>query len=341
MLIRRWNADGHVEPEELVNDCFLRLGRNTSAFKPLLQDDPQRAINYARITMQNLLRNRIRVARRHKAIDIEDVDIGVGPSDTLRGLGTALGELNDRYPHLSRIVTYRYFVGFSVKEVASILGTSPKSVSRNWTKARIWLARALGVPDEAIEERLSRSASPIRLITFTRKLYDWLLENPSRLQSLSDDDFEGLVADRLAAMGLGVKRVGNCHQKDGGVDLLAWPERSGSFPFLLAAQVKHHRTNRKTGSADVRDFHGVLTSQGSHFHFGVIVTNTSFSADAEWFARNNSKLLRLRGLSDLCRWMRDDFINEFEWREIPNSIELAPGVTIEIPKKRLWTPLDN
>lgn len=71
---------------------------------------------------------------------------------------------------------------------------------------------------------------------------------------------------------------------------------------------------------------------------GVIVTNTSFTADAKWFAGNNQTLLRLRDLEDMRRWLRNDFDNQFEWREIPDEVELAPGVKIAIPKSELWLP---
>lgn len=137
-------------------------------------------------------------------------------------------------------------------------------------------------------------------------------------------------------MGLGVQLVGDVYRKDGGVDIIAYPDTGCVFPFLLAVQVKHHRTNRKTAVNDIRDLHGVITARTSSFNMGVIVTNTSFTADAEWFADNNQTLLRLRDLKDLRRWLRNDFINEYEWREIPNQIELAPGVKVTIPKLELF-----
>lgn len=70
----------------------------------------------------------------------------------------------------------------------------------------------------------------------------------------------------------------------------------------------------------------------------MIVTNTSFTADAKWFANNNPTLLRLRDLEDMQRWLRNDFDNQFEWREIPDEVQLAPGVKITIPKSGLWVP---
>jgi hypothetical protein len=93
--------------------------------------------------------------------------------------------------------------------------------------------------------------------------------------------------------------VGDIFARDGGIDLIGYPRPGAcAFPFLLAVQAKHHRTARKTGSSEVRDFHGVLASRNSPFHMGMIVTNTSFTADAAWFASNNQTLMRLRDIRD-------------------------------------------
>jgi len=178
----------------------------------------------------------------------------------------------------------------------------------------------------------------VQLVTFTDETLAAFLQDPALMKKLTDDEFERLIAEFLEARGYGVQQVGKTRRKDGGVDIVAWPDAGHLFPFLMAIQVKHHRTDRKTDVAKVRDFHGVLTSQGSVFHMGVIVTNTSFTADAKWFAGNNQHLLRLRDLQDMERWLRNDFDNPFEWREIPNEIEVAPGIKVEIPKSSLWRP---
>jgi len=41
---------------------------------------------------------------------------------------------------------------------------------------------------------------------------------------------------------------------------------------------------------------------------------------------------------DLKRWLQDQWGTEEDWREIPDKIELAPGVVIEIPKPRIVMP---
>jgi hypothetical protein len=38
------------------------------------------------------------------------------------------------------------------------------------------------------------------------------------------------------------------------------------------------------------------------------------------------------------RWLRNDFDNQCEWREMPEEVELASGVKIAIPKGELWLP---
>jgi len=141
----------------------------------------------------------------------------------------------------------------------------------------------------------------VELVEFSNDLLVWLLEDTERLKQLPPDKFQYLIAGRLEDMRLSVQLVGDVYRKDGGVDIIAYPNRGCAFPFLLAVQAKHHRSNRKTGSPDVRDFHGLLTSRVSPFHMGMIVTNTSFTADAQWFADNNQNLLRLRDMKDISR----------------------------------------
>lgn len=179
----------------------------------------------------------------------------------------------------------------------------------------------------------------VTLVDFSDEALAWFLNDPERLKQVSPERFQYLIADRLGGLGLDVQLVGDVYRKDGGVDIVAYPKPSGcAFPFLLAVQVKHHRTPRKTGSGEVRDFHGVLTSRTSPFHMGMIVTNTAFSPDARWFAAQNQALLRLRDLEDLRRWLQSDFANEAEWKEIPEEVELARGIRIVIPRPRLLLP---
>lgn len=157
----------------------------------------------------------------------------------------------------------------------------------------------------------------------------WLSQDPARVHELSPGQFEEFICDRLYAMGLDPKRVGEATHKDGGVDIVFWPRATGAFPFLGAAQVKHHRdASMVEGPGRVRDFAGAIA--GQPFTAGIFVTNTSFTPDARWFADRQEGLVRLRGYEDIRRWMLDDFDDDAEWRELPSSITLCPGVVVKI-----------
>ena len=79
----------------------------------------------------------------------------------------------------------------------------------------------------------------------------------------------------------------------------------------------------------MREFAAVVA--GHPLNLGLLVTNTGFTPDAQWFAREKARLVRLRGFDDIRRWLKDSFSDHEEWREIPRSIELCPGVRIDIP----------
>jgi Restriction endonuclease/XPA protein C-terminus len=174
----------------------------------------------------------------------------------------------------------------------------------------------------------------VELLKFTPDKVNWLIESPERFAKLTPEDLQYFVAERLDKMNFNVQLVGEINAKDGGIDIIATP-RECSIPFLLGVQVKHHKSNLKVGQKDVRDLYGTISSANSYFNLGMIVTNTGFSPDAEWFAKQNKHLLRLRDLTDLQRWLKEDFNNEFDWREIPDEIELTNGIRIQVPKNKI------
>jgi hypothetical protein len=173
----------------------------------------------------------------------------------------------------------------------------------------------------------------VRLIGVTRRLEPQLLTDEALhhfLYGLHPEEFEELVLDRFLAMGMEAKRVGHSRAKDGGVDIVFWPGTSTPVPYLGAVQVKHTRSPvKKIGPEVVRGLSGVLHNQP--FHIGMIVTNTSFTPDAQWFAQQQRSLIRLRDMRDLTRWIASEFTDEAEWREMPHKMELCPGVTIDLP----------
>jgi restriction endonuclease len=168
----------------------------------------------------------------------------------------------------------------------------------------------------------------IEIVGITDLLIQQLAVDPSLLYQISPDAFEELVCDRLFSMGLEPKRVGTINQRDGGIDILFWPRMRPAFPFLGAAQVKHHTSPAtKEGPTTVRDFAGVMARHP--LNAGLFVTNTTFTPDAKWFAEYSKHLIRLRDFADVSRWLKNDFGDE-EWRDLPTSLEVCPGVIVKL-----------
>ena len=211
-----------------------------------------------------------------------------------------------------------------------ILASAPGPKELVTGRIRVPAVRVMNRSSSSVEKQLSLLAPlQVQLVGIGPILSEQLAKEPSLLHRISPEEFEEFICDRLFAMGFEPRRVGATNRKDGGVDVVFWPRFSEAFPFLGAAQVKHHRDpNTKEGSATVREFVGTLA--GHPFNAGLLVTNTSFSPDAEWFAHQHAKLLRLRDFNDIRRWLFNNFSDEAEWREIPTSIELCPGIIIRI-----------
>ena len=197
------------------------------------------------------------------------------------------------------------------------------------------ITQKLRVPAVRVMGRLCNGTAvellPIRLqyVGIGGLLATKLAVDPSLVHAFTPEQFEEFICDRLFAMGLEPRRTGAVNRKDGGIDVLFWPRLPGAFPFLGAAQIKHHRDPKeRVAPATVREFCGAIA--GHPINAGLIVTNTKFSADAAWFARERSALVRLRDFADIRRWVLGNFTDDAEWREIPSSIQLCPGIEIDL-----------
>jgi len=169
----------------------------------------------------------------------------------------------------------------------------------------------------------------VEIVDISPLALELLKAEPTRLSDLSSEQFEDFVADRLRAMNFTVQKIGHTYHRDGGIDLLAVPN-AAPVPFVLAVQVKHSRAGRNVGPSVVRELRGVLATQP--LCVGLIVTNTSFTPDAQWTASQMPTLIRLRDFAALEKWLNDEFAGEDVYDELPKVIELAPGLVIPVPR---------
>jgi RNA polymerase sigma factor (TIGR02999 family) len=68
-------------------------------------------------------------------------------ADELLALDEALDRLQELDPRLVQTVELRFFAGLSVEEAAETLGVSPRTVKRDWQRARAFLFHAVSARD--------------------------------------------------------------------------------------------------------------------------------------------------------------------------------------------------
>jgi RNA polymerase sigma-70 factor, ECF subfamily len=130
-----------LSPTELVAEAYLRL----FAEGPPNAADREHFLAISCKVMRQLLVDR---ARRRQALrraaprpqllaDMLELDSN-DPRIVLM-IDDALNRLAEFAPRAARIVELRYFSGLEAREVADMLGTSVRTVHREWSMARAWL----------------------------------------------------------------------------------------------------------------------------------------------------------------------------------------------------------
>ena len=105
---------------------------------------------YAATAMRNVLINHARAKNCDKRggqsqkLQLEEALTAAEeqPAELLE-LDEALSRLAEFDARRSQVVEMRYFAGMGIDEIAASLGTSPATVKRDWTVAKMWLAREL------------------------------------------------------------------------------------------------------------------------------------------------------------------------------------------------------
>jgi transcriptional regulator with XRE-family HTH domain len=227
--------------------------------------------------------------------------------------------------------------GLTQDQLGSRLGLNRITLSRNESGAQPPSREGLYRWCSALGLLSATTAARVEVVDITSTILPILHDDPRKLALLSPEQFERFVAERLDRMGYDTTLSGPTTLKDGGIDLIAVPRVRTVGCFLLAGQVKHHRAGARTGRAAVDR---LLAWEASAFRLGLLVTNTEFTKDALWVAglEQHRSFLRLRDFNDLKRWIQDDFSSDRDWREIPETIDVAPGIAIQVPRPGLAHP---
>ena len=143
----RRETPGHtLQATALVNEAYMRLVKAQGI-------DWQNREHFFGISA-NLMRQilvdharRSAAAKRGGGGAVVTLDDGMGATDhtdeDLILLDAALTKLAQMDPFAARVVELRYFAGLTIEETAAVLKTSPMTVKREWTTARLWLRKEI------------------------------------------------------------------------------------------------------------------------------------------------------------------------------------------------------
>ena len=149
--LRRWRRGQTLDTTALVHEAYLRLVDQAGA----TWQDRAHFLSVAGVAMRHIL---VDAARRRAAkkrggeelrVALDEAELGRSGSDPdsyaveILALDAALTSLAARNERLSRLVELRYFAGLTEEETAQTLGTSGRTVRRDWQKARAFLFHSL------------------------------------------------------------------------------------------------------------------------------------------------------------------------------------------------------
>lgn len=131
-----------LQATALVHEAYIQL---VGAQNPINYSDSKEFFSAAAQAMRHIL---VDVARQKLAekrggeLARQDVNLSriqVDRPAELLGVHDALDALAQHEPKAAQVVSLHYFGGFSLAEIAGILGVSRATVNRWWTYAKMWL----------------------------------------------------------------------------------------------------------------------------------------------------------------------------------------------------------
>jgi RNA polymerase sigma factor (TIGR02999 family) len=141
-----------LQATALVHEAYLRL---VDADKFQRWDSRGHFFAAAAEAMRRILVDKARRKQRlrhggdlQKQILEENEPAIASPVDALDllALNEALDHLEAMSPRRARLVKLRYFAGFTLPEVAEMLGISQSTAEADWTYAKAWLKRQMEKP---------------------------------------------------------------------------------------------------------------------------------------------------------------------------------------------------
>jgi RNA polymerase sigma factor (TIGR02999 family) len=132
-----------LQATALVHDAYIRLvdGEQARSWDSRGHFFAAAAEAMRRILVDSAHRKQsLKRGGDRKRLDIADVEPAIHPpKDDVLALDEALTKLAEKEPQTAELVKLRYFVGFTTKQAAELLGISSRKADSLWAYARVWL----------------------------------------------------------------------------------------------------------------------------------------------------------------------------------------------------------
>ena len=150
--LRHWRHGQTITTTALVHEAYLKLVDTGGA----TWADRSHFFSVAALAMRHILVDaaRRRVAKKRGGDEVriafDEMRQGGGKQDTearaveILAIDRALTSLSALDGRLSQLVELRFFAGLTEEETAEVMGTSERTVRRDWRKARSFLYQVLG-----------------------------------------------------------------------------------------------------------------------------------------------------------------------------------------------------
>jgi RNA polymerase sigma factor (TIGR02999 family) len=146
--VKRGDSSSTLSATALVNEAWLRLAKSPGIAATS-------RLHFKRIAARAMRQMLIEAARRRNAhkrggdgevifVSFDDsLDRAATRPEKLLALDSALTELARLEPRQALIVESRFFGGFEISEISSLIGVSEATILRDWRAAKAWLGQEL------------------------------------------------------------------------------------------------------------------------------------------------------------------------------------------------------
>ena len=149
---RRERGAHTLQATALVHEAFVRLSEQTGVRWRSRAHFVGLMAHVMRRVLVDYARERNTARRGGKALKMTLLEADGSSSDRdldVMALDEALRGLAKKDPRKARIVELRFFGGLSIDETAEVLAVAPRTVIREWRRARAWLYRQLATEAQA------------------------------------------------------------------------------------------------------------------------------------------------------------------------------------------------